>query len=233
MKTPRLAVLLLAIAAPAVAQVPAPTPSPAEPTAPAQAKATATDPREIIQKAVDDVLAVLRDPALAQPARRTDRIEAIRTIVDRVFDWNAMARSSLGVHWRKLNDAQRKQFVATFRDVLAAEYVNDFDRFRGDEQVTIDQVQTSGDTRTVKTTVITHSREKVPVDYAMQRTPEGRWVVQDFSVEGISIVNHYRQSFQRYLTNHSFDELMQTLDRRRQVLRQTGPVGDDSGLPMN
>lgn len=230
MNSPRLAVLLLALATPALAQVQAP--SPAAPTAPAQAKATAADPREVIRQAVDEVLAVLRDPALAKSARRPERIEAIRAVVDRVFDWNAMAQSSLGVHWRKLDAGQRKAFVAVFRDVLAAEYVNDFDRFRGDEQVTVDQVQKTGDTRTVQTTVVTHSRERVPVDYAMQRTPEGRWVVHDFSVEGISIVNHYRQSFQRYLTNHSFDELMGTLERRRQVLREAGPAGE-SGLPMN
>jgi phospholipid transport system substrate-binding protein len=196
----------------------APRPAPAQPPAPA-ASVQGQSPRDIIQRAVDDVLTVLRNPTLRDAAHRPQRIEQIRAIVDRVFDWNAMARSSLGVYWRQLTPAQRQHFVEVFRDVLAAEYVNDFDRFQGDEQVRINTVQDRGGNITVETTVITHSRENVPVNYYMNQGANG-WVVHDFSVEGISIVNHYRDSFSRYLVNHTYDQLMQTLETRRRVLTE-------------
>lgn len=201
----------LATAGPALAQ-------PASPTAPAAPQA-GEGPLEVVREAVDAVLAVLRDPTLKGPERRSERIRRIRNIVDRVFDWEEMARRSLGVHWRQLTPPQRTRFVDVFKDVLAAEYVNDFERFQGDEKVLVEDVTQVGDVRQVETTVITHSRERVPVHYFMHRQG-GRWLVYDFSVEGISLVNHFRRSFSRFLVNNSFDQLMERLERRRRVITE-------------
>jgi ABC-type transporter MlaC component len=40
------------------------------------------------------------------------------------------------------------------------------------------------------------------------------WRAVDFSVEGVSLVNHYRKSFARFLVNHSFEELLAKLRPR-------------------
>jgi phospholipid transport system substrate-binding protein len=180
---------------------------------PAAARAAPSDPGQIIRESVARVFAVLRDPALKAPERRAERIQKLRAIVDGVFDWQRMAQSSLGVAYRKLNDAQRQEFVTLFQQLIAQEYMDDLDRFMGDESVTVQQVEKRGEQRVVKTILVTHSRERVPIDYFMHEASD-RWMTHDFAIEGISLVNHYRQSFARFLSKHSVEELLARLRAR-------------------
>jgi phospholipid transport system substrate-binding protein len=179
---------------------------------PALAHAQAPEPaRQVVARTVDQAFAVLRDPKLKGDAKQ--RMRKLREIVDRVFDWEAMAQSSLGAPWRKLDEAQRAEFVGVFKELLAQRYMDDIDRFEGTEQVQIKGSDEQADLATVRTVLITGSRDQVPIDYTLHKTAGG-WRVEDVSIEGVSLVNHYRKTFARFLTNKSFSELMQQLKRK-------------------
>lgn len=168
------------------------------------------DPAALIRSSVDAVFVVLRDPELKKPEKRHERLAKLRRIADGVFDWEVMAQSSLGVAYRKLDDAKRKEFLALFKDLIAADYRDDLDRFMGDERVDVKGVEPREELCLVKTLLITHSHERVPLDYLMQHAASG-WRAIDFTIEGVSLVNHYRKSFARFLSNHTFEELLSRL----------------------
>lgn len=169
---------------------------------------------QVIRRGVDDVLDVLRDPTTRPAAARAQRITRLRQVADRLFDWPEMSQRSLGPTWRMIDAAQRKRFTEVFPDILASAYLDDLDKFRGDERVTIERSTESGDRAEVHTNVVTHGGETVPMVYWLHRV-ESAWRVYDFSIEGVSLVNHYRESFTRFLVNHSFDQLMERLERKR------------------
>jgi phospholipid transport system substrate-binding protein len=173
----------------------------------------ADDPAAVIRSTVDQAFDVLRDQDLKKPERRKERIAKLRVIADRVFDWDTMAQSSLGVAYRSITDDQRKQFVTLFRDIIADDYKDDIDRFIGDERVLVQGAENREDQRVVKTILVTHSRDRVRVDYFMEER-SGRWQIVDFSVEGVSLVNHYRTSFANFLANHTFGNLLDRLKAR-------------------
>jgi phospholipid transport system substrate-binding protein len=164
--------------------------------------------QQVIEGTVDSAFGVLRDEQLRSDPEQ--RIRRLREAVDPAFDWATMAQSSLGAPWRELGKGERNEFVHVFKELLAERYMDDIDRFQGSEEVKVTGSDEQGDSATVKTTLITSSRERVPIDYSMHKTA-GRWRVQDVSIEGVSLVNHYRKTFARYLTNKSFDELMNQL----------------------
>lgn len=166
---------------------------------------------QLVRETVDAVFVVLRDPALAKDSKR--RMQRLRETVDPVFDWVVMATSSLGHHWRKLSEAERARFVAAFKELLARRYMDDIDRFRGTEQVTVSGSEKSGELLVVKTVLVTHSRERIPMDYRLQRLEAGQRVV-DLAIEGVSLVNHYRSTFSRYLVNKTIGELLAQLERQ-------------------
>ena len=168
------------------------------------------DPQTIIRKTVDDAFAVLKDKSLATPRMRPKRIAALRTIADRVFDWAEMAKSSLGVQWRSLHAADRARFVEIFKDLLAAQYIDDIDRFQGTERVTVDGAEHQGEDVNVRTTLITAAHDHVPIDYLM-RNEMARWAIVDISVEGVSLVNHFRSTFSTALANMTPDQLIEKL----------------------
>ena len=156
--------------------------------------------------------------AQRQVARRDRRSgpsasPALRKIADRVFDWGEIARSSLGSSWRNLDAEQRTRFVEVFKDILAAQYMDDIDRFRGTETVTVDGSKPQGEDTVVNTTLTTSSRDRVPIDYRM-RKQKGEWKVVDLSIEGVSLVNHFRKTFASALANMSLDQLIERLKRQ-------------------
>jgi phospholipid transport system substrate-binding protein len=178
------------------------------------AKQADEGPEDVVRRSVDDAFAVLRDKSLAGREQREERIEALRQVADRVFDWSEMARSSLGAQWRNLNKQQRARFVTVFKDVLAAQYMDDIDRFQGTEKVTVDGSSRQDEEALVRTTLITASRERVPIDYRL-RPEGGRWEIVDLSIEGVSLVNHFRRSFSNALANMSVDQLINHLSRQK------------------
>jgi len=182
-------------------------------SAAAPTRAGGDGPREVMTKTIGDAFAILKNPALAGKERRAQRIAELRKVADRTFEWSELARSSLGVKWRTLDADQRVRFVDVFKDVLAAQYMDDIDRFQGTETVTVDSVVTEGEDALVRTTLITSSRERVPLDYRM-RVLEGRWRVVDLSIEGISLVNHFRKTFAASLVNLSIEDLITRLRRQ-------------------
>jgi len=109
---------------------------------------------------------------------------------------------------------QRSRFVEVFKDILAAQYMDDIDRFQGTETVTVDGSTAEGDdTVVVNTTLTTASRERVPIDYRM-RSERGDWKVVDLSIEGVSLVNHFRKTFSSGLANMTVDQLIDRLKRQ-------------------
>ena len=168
-------------------------------------------PRPLIEGVIQDAFTILRDPSLRSDPKL--RLRKLRDVADRAFDWEAMARSSLGAAWRPLNEAQRRDFVAVFKELLAQRYMDDIDRFQGSEQLRIAGANEEADLALVKTILLTSSREEIPIDYSL-RLSEGRWRVEDVSIEGISLVNHYRKTFSRFLSSNSFDQLLKQLRDR-------------------
>jgi phospholipid transport system substrate-binding protein len=200
---------LLALAEPSLVHAEVPI-QPAQGSAAEQA-APATPAVRVIRTTVDAALAILRDPSLRQDPEQRRR--KLREAVDPAFDWEAMAKSSLGQHWRGLDEKQRREFVSVFKELLAREYLSDIDRFQGSEQVDVKGSEKKGDLEVVKTVLITASREQVPIDYTLHAA-DGSWRVEDVAVEGVSLVAHYRATLGRFLVNGDFASLLQQLKRK-------------------
>jgi len=178
---------------------------------PHAASAADDPPERVVDVAIHDAFTVLRNEQLRTDRAR--RMRELRAVVDRAFDWDAMAQSSLGPTWRELKPAQRSEFVGVFKELLAQRYMDDIDRFEGSEEMLVTGTEQQAELATVKTVLRTSSRQEIPIDYTLHKTRAG-WRVEDVTIEAVSLVNHYRKTFARYLTNKSFQELMQQLKRK-------------------
>jgi phospholipid transport system substrate-binding protein len=165
-------------------------------------------PQQAIRTLCDEAFGIMRDEQLKKD--RKVRIAKLRGAVDKVLDWEEMAKSSLGAHWRKITDPQRSEFVNVFKDLLARQYMEDVDRFQGTEKVTVKDAEVRGELQIVRTTLLTASKELIPIDYTLHKATQG-WRVSDFSVEGVSMVNHFRGTFNRFLVNKDINELIKQL----------------------
>lgn len=174
------------------------------------AAADADSASQLVRGSVDAALKILKDPTLQGRPKRTARWGQLRAVSDEAFDWAAMSRRSLGVHWRKLNKAERERFVQTFKELLASHYLGQIDRFTGKEKLEYAGTNKTPEGIEVKMLLVTASREKVPLHFFVDERPK----VFDVSIEGVSIANHYRGVFSRQLINNDFNTLMKKLERK-------------------
>src|SRR5919106_2441217 len=166
-------------------------------------------PADQVRQYVERALAVVHDPAFQGEAKARERRAAIRQVASGLFDFEEMARRSLGRHWRGRTAAERAEFTELFAELLERAYIVRIEEYRG-ELIRYRLGAIEEDRATVHTTIHTTTGAAVPVDYRMLR--EGtRWLVYDVVIEGVSLVANYRTQFNRIIRTSSWEELIQRM----------------------
>ena len=174
--------------------------------------AQAGEPTDQLRTHVDEVLKVLENPALRTPEKAEERREVIRKVANQIFDFEETAKRALGPHWQARTPAERKEFVALFTDLLERSYVSRIEQYGG-EKVTYAGDQVTGDVAVVKTRIVSKTGTEIPIDYRMQKRPEG-WRVYDVNIEGVSLVSNYRTQFNKIVQTESYQALVDRLKAR-------------------
>jgi len=169
----------------------------------------AGEPLELVKSVVEGGIAVLKDPKLKSPEQKRERVERLKEIINPIFDYNEMARRSLGAHWRRRSPVEQEEFVRLFRGFLEKVYSDKIDFYDGQKVMfgreTIDQEYAQ-----VESIMVNPKDEESSVVYRLRRT-DGKWKVYDAVVENISIVNNYRSQFDRVISKSSYEELKKML----------------------
>lgn len=176
------------------------------------APAYAGAPTDQLRGQVEQVIKILGDADLKQPAKLGERRVMIMKIADDVFDFKEISQRTLGRHWQARTPAEQAEFSDLFRDVLARAYVTQLENYSG-EKVTFLNDTIEGDAATVRTKVITKAGTEVPVDYRMF-VSANRWRVYDVSIEGISLVGNYRTQFNAIIQRKGYPDLLAKLKEK-------------------
>jgi phospholipid transport system substrate-binding protein len=177
--------------------------------------ATAGEPTDLVRQITDQVLKILEDPQFQAPNRHAERQERLHKIAEQVFDWQEMARRALAVHWRERTPQEQQEFVRLFRDLVEGTYINRLESaIQEKREIQYVGEQVDGSRAAVKTSVVTRRNQQVPIEYRLQKA-DGRWLIYDVLVEGISLVNNYRSQFNRIITSSSYNDLVQKMKNRQ------------------
>jgi len=196
---------ILATALPAAAQQQA-LPPPAGERSPANSATPTEDVRGIVNR----VLMILVDPNLKPQAKAKERRAVIRTTVRERFDFAEMARRGLAGHWGDLTPAEQEHFVRMFTDLLEKAYLDKLEYLSNEEFVYTGE-QIHGDAATVNSKVVTRKNLEIPLDYKLFLR-NGRWDVYDFLIDGVSLMNNYRQRFNKIIDARSYQELVRLME---------------------
>jgi phospholipid transport system substrate-binding protein len=158
---------------------------------------------------MEKVIATIESPALQGEAKTAERRQAVRAITDSIFDWTEMARRTLGPHWEARTAAERKEFVALFRDLMERAYVGKIERY-GAEQIAYLGEAPDGKETMVRTRVTLKPGLDVTVDYRMARRG-ARWMITDIVIGAVSQVSNYRAQFAGVMKTASYPELVRKI----------------------
>jgi phospholipid transport system substrate-binding protein len=176
------------------------------------ARASAGEPTDMVKKTVDAVLDILKNKELKKPGKAAERRAEIRKTVSQRFDFAEMAKRSLAQNWRKRTPGERKEFVQLFTDLLENAYINKIEKYQ-DEKIYYTGEKVEGTYATVKTNVQTSKGTETPIEYRLMR--EGnQWMAYDVLIEGVSLVNNYRNQFNSIIRSDSYDALVKRLKEK-------------------
>ena len=135
-----------------------------------------------------------------------------------VFDWNEMAKRSLGIYWKDRTPEEQKEFIKLFTVLLENTYMDKIEGYAG-EKILYSRETVEDRYALVETKIVTRRDTEVGVNYWML-SENGRWFVYDISVEGVSLVRNYRTQFNDILARSSYQELLKKL-KEKQVAAPT------------
>ena len=171
-----------------------------------------------VRSMLDEVMAIQTDPRLAGPSNREQRRSAIKKIIAQNFYFDAMAQQALAAYWEKISPAERSEFKNIFQDLFQESYTKLVLDFLKREKVLYNNEEIQTMRATIKTTLV-RVNEEISVDYSLQSV-QGQWLVDDVSIDGVSIVRNYRQSFNRVVQTESFKSLLQKLRLQQRAIEK-------------
>jgi phospholipid transport system substrate-binding protein len=179
--------------------------------------ALAETPTAYVKGILDGVIAIQNDPALAGPEHKPARARAIRRIIQKNFDFNRMAKTSLGPVYGRLSPGQRQQFLSTFSYLFQDSYTRLVLDFLKKETIKYDKERREGQGRRVNTTMI-RANENIPVDYLVRPQGQG-WLLYDVIVDGVSILDNYQRQFAQVIRANSFEFLLNKMKTQARAVQ--------------
>jgi phospholipid transport system substrate-binding protein len=169
----------------------------------------AAAPMETVKTGVDKVLATLTDPAFKAKSKE-QQLAQLTDAINTIFDFEELSKRTLGREWKKMTDAQQKEFVQLFRELLQGVYADRLLAY-SDQKVIFDKENMlKKGTAEVQSYLQTADGKKIPLFYRLT-DKSGDWKVYDVIIEGVSMVKNYRTQFREILAKDSPDKLLEIL----------------------
>lgn len=187
-------------------------------TTQAWAQTTPVDPKAapntFVKAAAENALDALKQDQAAQ----SGDLKRINQLVDQYIlphvDFEKTTRLAAARYWRQASPDQQKRLVDAFRNTLIRTYsgaLANVDQksaikmqpFRGDP---------NADDVVVRSSFTQRNGPEVGVDYRLEKTSSG-WKIYDLNVEGIWLIQNYRNQFAQQINQNGIDGLITALNK--------------------
>ncbi len=179
------------------------------------ASVACANPTEDVKKTVDEVVRIVADKEMKK--NDVKRRQALKKTISIIFDYSEMAKRSLGKHWNTRSAAEKKQFAELFATLLENSYAGKIESYNNEKIVYIKEILEE-DHAEIKSKVITAARDEFTLDYRMFKH-DGKWMVYDVVIEGVSLISNYRSQFNKIITANGYDKLVKKLQSKNDELK--------------
>ena len=128
------------------------------------------------------------------------------------IDFNAMAKLTLGKHWRKASKSQRAKFTNAYREMLVRSYGKIMLKYAG---ASIRAGNSVAGKRagyvTVRTVVTPRGSAPIAANYDV-RNLSGKWKAYNVQVGGVNLITNFRTNFTREVSAKGLDALITRLE---------------------
>lgn len=175
----------------------------------------AQSPTQFVEQIGNQTLEAIKQSSAA----RNGDLNVINAIVNEKLmphvDFQKTTRLATGQPWRQATPAQKAGLVDAFKSTLIRTYSGAFKQVSA--KTRIDMLPFRGNPNAndvvVRSNIIADSGP-VSVDYRLEKAGDS-WKVYDFSVEGIWLIQNYRNQFSSQIAQNGIDGLIKALNQRK------------------
>ena len=175
----------------------------------------ATDPMPMVVKMNRQVLSTLKKHKTGLKANPSYVEQAIKTYFIPHVDTSGMSRSVLGRNiWQTASIDEKNQFTSEFTNLVLRTYAQPLANFNG-EKVEFLPMKPSASPKFVQiqSIVVRPSGQRIPITYHLVQTND-EWKIYDLSVEGVSLLNSFRNQFGDALKHDSLKTVIHALHEK-------------------
>jgi phospholipid transport system substrate-binding protein len=183
-------------------------------------QAGAGEPTSAVKAVLDQAMEIQTRADLSGEAKRAERVRLIRRLIVDNFAFAEMARETIKDRWDHISPGQRSEFQNLFSELFQDSYTRMVLNFLQQENIDYpgERAESSG---TLVRTVIVRANEHIPVDYHLAHQ-SGRWLIRDVDIDGVSIVENYRDTFRNVIVSSSFDGLLKKMRLQSRAIQDKG-----------
>jgi phospholipid transport system substrate-binding protein len=168
-----------------------------------------------VKTTVDELFRIVADKNLQKHDQQ--RRLVLKKSIDTIFNYSEMAKLTLGRHWNQRSPAERIQFTDLFASLLDNSYISKIESYNNEKIVYLKE-SIDGNYAEVKSKVVTAKRDEYTLDYRLIHE-NGKWMVYDVVIEGVSLVSNYRTQFNRIINTSGYSELVKKLQTKSSELK--------------
>lgn len=186
--------------------------------APVALATTDIAPDALARSVTDEVLAIVRADKELQAGHPQKVMQLVESKVLSHFNFARMTQLAVGRNWRQATPDQQKVLIDEFRTLLVRTYTTAFILYRNQ---TVDyrpvRMAPNDTDVVVKSLIKQPTGQPVALDYSMEKLA-GAWKVYDVKIEGISLVENYRNTFNSEIQRTGVDGLIRALSDKNKAL---------------
>jgi phospholipid transport system substrate-binding protein len=156
---------------------------------------------------VESLLSAVK--VLSETEDAKEKARAVKQ-VSTTFDILGLSQACLRKTWETLSADEQSNFVSLFQEVLEKVAYPKSAKFFKNTEVEVEEVIRENGKAEVSTLVVHPEEGEVEVAYCLE-LQEGRWLIEDILLDGVSLRLDLRSQAQKILREESYEELKRRL----------------------
>ncbi|MDD3441744.1 ABC transporter substrate-binding protein [Sulfurimonas denitrificans] len=163
---------------------------------------------------IDEVILIVEDKKISKDERNANIVKTLTPM----FDFELMAKLSLGNRWKELSLEDQDRFIKLYVQRMKQSYSSKIDAYK-DEKVEVKQIEQPKPDRIALATDLISKQDKLEIVYKFHKpkTPiaaKDSWLVYDVEILGVSILKTDIAQFREFLQTKSITALMDALAKQ-------------------
>jgi phospholipid transport system substrate-binding protein len=165
---------------------------------------------EALRSSIGRITSVLDDKAFRESHSREELNEKLIEVAQDRFNWEEIAKRSLGLYWKERSPEEKKEFTLLLKDLLINTYLDKIvDNYSG-ETILYDKEIVKGKLAFIDLRIINKAEKSIDLGIRMLND-EKQWLIYDLIIEGVSSLKNYRVQFYDIIRQSSYEALIKKL----------------------